>query len=34
MVAKSDPDNYGEIEVFEMQSADIGPGHRELEDPE
>ena len=26
MVAKSDPDNYGEIEVFEMQSADIaGP---------
>jgi len=26
MVAKSDPDNYGEIEVFEMQSSDIaGP---------
>ena len=26
MVAKSDPENYGDIEVFEMQSADIaGP---------
>jgi uncharacterized membrane protein (UPF0182 family) len=25
MVAKSDPDNYGQIEVFEMQSGDI-PG--------
>ena len=26
MVAKSDPENYGEIEVFEMQSSDIaGP---------
>ena len=35
MVAKSDPDNYGEIEVFEMQSSDIaGPAIVGLQHPE